>query len=263
MENNKDITPIFYSHASGKSILTGWKESECVEGGPTSIIKLVKQAGLKKFIYVGSSFHDYVEILKNSEAAGLQMIFGLEILMCPNSEEKTDEAIKSNHKIIVFQKNSEGYKDLVKLYSKWKTNISNKYYEFRFDYKQLRECWTPNLSLALPFFNSFLAANTLQYNCIIIPDLPTEEVVLFREVGLVHPHKDLIDFAVDEFNKEGKYEELAVKSIFYEKREDSKPWIVYKAIQSRGNFSAPKLEYLASDDFCWESYMELTKKAWI
>ena len=260
MKNTKDITPLFYSDASGKSILTTWKESECKEGGPTSIITLAKEAGLKKIIYICNNFYDYVSALKNFESAGIQMIFGLEVLMCANSEDKTDEAIKTNHKIIIFQKNSQGYKDLIKLYSNWKTTSSNKYYDFRFDYKQLRANWTENLTLALPFFSSFLAANTLKYGCSIIPDFPTDEIVILRESGLIHPHKNLIDLAINEFNKDKKYPELNTKSIYYNMKSDAKSWIVFKGIQNRAQFSAPQLEYLSSDEFCFESFKELTKE---
>jgi DNA polymerase III alpha subunit len=268
MINDNDITPLFYSDASGKSILTTWEEKECKEGGPVSIVKLAKDAGLKQAVYISSNFHDFVSALKNFDKVGIQMIFGLEILMCPNSEEKTDDAIKSNHKIIdwssdvcssdLFMKNSAGYKDLIKLYSKWKTSPSNKYYDYRFDYRQLRENWTDNLKIALPFFSSFLAANTLHHNCSIIPDFPTEDITIFRETGVVHPHKILIDRALNEFNKDGKYLEVNTKTCYYNKREDAKPWITFKSIQNRADFAAPQLEYLGSNDFCFESYLELT-----
>jgi len=253
-----DITPLLYDDSSGKAILTSWKESECKEGGPVSFIKLAKDAGLKKIVFISNNFHTFVSCLKACDEVGIQMIFGLEILMCPNSEDKTDDAIKSNHKIIVFMKNSAGYRDLIRLYSKWKTNPSNKYYDYRFDYKQLRENWTDNLKIALPFFSSFLAANTLHYNCSIIPDFPTDDITIFRETGVIHPHKMLIDRALNEFNKDGKYPEVMTKTCYYNKREDAKPWITFKSIQNRANFAAPQLEYLGSNDFCWQSYLELT-----
>jgi DNA polymerase III alpha subunit len=252
-----DIIPLFYDHSSQKSILTFWKESECTPESPQSIISLCKEAKLKQCVAISKNFHTYIEAWKNCKDAEIQLIFGLEVIMCQDSKIHTDESIKNEHKIIIFIKNSDGYKDLIKIYTKWKTTIDNKYYIFRFDFEQLKELWTDNLILAIPFFDSFIHKNTLQ-NAQIIPDFPTNPIIL-REIDTGIPYEFFLNKALDRYNENKQFKEIKTKTIYYKNKKDVKAWQIYRSIQDRTTFSAPKMDFCASDTFCFESYLEIIK----
>jgi DNA polymerase III alpha subunit len=255
-----NIIPIFYDHSSGRSILrfADSEDKNNLEAGPTNILKLAKKHNLKKIYFVSDCFHTFVETFKLCKKAGVQLVFGLEITMCPAIKEKSDESVKNHHKIIVFGKNSQSYKDLIKLYSSYKTNPEAKYYVYRCDDEILKTHWTDNLVLALPFFSSAIARNTLIYGANIIPNYPVDPVIM-REMGSNHIHEGIINFVLDKYNKNQKLEEIKTKTIYYENRKDSKPWIIFRSIYEKTDFSSPGLDFCCSDEFCFESYLELTK----
>lgn len=251
----KDIVPIFYDHSSHKSILTFDDE---VEGGPDNILKICKDNEIKKCYFVSNNFHTFVNAWKAAKKKEIQLIFGLELWICNDCKIHEDQSVKSNNKIIIFMKNSEGYNDLIKLYTACYTNEENKYYKYRFDYEQLKKYWTNNLLLAIPFYDSFICQNLLQYEANIVPDFPVKPVI-FREIDSGLPFERLINGALDEFNKNKDYEEVNVKTIYYKDRKDAAAWIVYRSIGLHSNFSAPEMDYCCSDNFCLESFKELTQ----
>jgi len=258
-----DITAVFYDNSSQKSLVVDWLPKECTEGGPVSIIQLAKEAGLKKVIVISNNFHSFVSLNNNFKAEGLQLIFGLEILMTNNRFDKTEESLASNHKVIVLMKNSQAYYDLIKIYTAWKTNKEAKYYHYRFDQEELKKLWTPNLIMCWPFFDNLVAVNTLINGAAIIPSYGEEierEMIIFREQDSEHIHQVSIDEALNEFNKDKKFQEMKVKTILYNKREDAKAWITYVSILNQSSFAKPSKDYACSTNFSFQSYKELTTK---
>lgn len=255
----EDLNLCFFSDDSGRSVLNTWKKKECVEGGSKSIITIAKDLGLQKFIYISPNFHSFVQCMKNAEEENLQMVFGLEVLMCADRHVHSEESVATNHKVILFMKNSAGYKDLIKLYSAWKTEKENKYYKYRFDFKGLKQHFTQNMILAIPFFNSFLYTNTFIHGANIVPDYSTEELVLMREIGSEHPHEYLTNLAIDNFNKDRKYKEINTKTAFCENRADFDALTVFRTIHEKTEYHKPELPFFCSDAFCVESYKELVK----
>jgi DNA polymerase III alpha subunit len=250
-----NIIPIFYDHSSYKSILTFDDE---IENGPDNILEICKSNNIKQCYFASNNFHTFLTAWKAAKKKGIQLIFGLEIWMCNDSKVHDEQSPKSNNKIIVFQKNSDGYTDLIKLYTALHTNIENKYHKYRLDYQQLKKYWTDNLILTIPFFDSFVAKNLLQFESSIVPDFPIKPVIM-REVDSGLPFDILIGKALDEFNKNKEYEEIKVKTIFYKDRKDVPAWIVYRSIGLHSNFSAPEMDYCCSNNFCFESFKELTQ----
>ena len=127
-----NIIPLFYDHSSGKSILTYWKENECIEGGPQSIIKLAKESDLTEVFGISNNFHTFFEAFKNLKEKKINFRFGLSLIMCADTKDKNEESLKTNHKIIIWAKNAHGYKDLIKIYSACHANPENKYY-YKYD----------------------------------------------------------------------------------------------------------------------------------
>lgn len=257
MSNNQQVIALFYDDSSARAINTWVDPKDEKPNGPASIVRLCKEAGLNKCVFISSAWYSFISALKLCEKENIQLIFGLEILMCPDRHEKSDESVKQNHKIIVFAKNSAAYKDLIKLYSSFKTDKEAKYYEYRCDDKLLNEYWTDNLSLALPFFSSFVAKNLLTHGANIIPKFPTKELTIFREVETDHPHENLINYALDNFCANEDYEQVKCKSVFYEKKEDIQSATVFRGIHNKSTYHTPNLDYFCSDAFNFSAWREL------
>jgi DNA polymerase III alpha subunit len=257
MTDNKEILPIFYSDSSGRSINVWWSEKDTNPDSPQSIVTLAKKAGLKEVYFVSNRFYDMISAWKLCEENELQLIFGLELWICNNPEEHTDASIINESKVIIFMKNGDGYKDLIKLYSKIFTNIQNKYYHYRGSWSILKEFWTDNLLLTIPFFDSFLHKNTLIHESAIIPDFPVNPIFL-EEINSNIPFAPLIKEALINFTK-NNYEIVKTKTIYYPDYTDSTAWIVFRSIKERSSFNKPQLDYCCSDSFCLSDYMEVSK----
>lgn len=251
------VLPVFYDHSSHKSINVFWDDKDITPDGPQSIIKMCKEANLSKCVFISNNFHTYVEALKICEKSKIELVFGLEVLMCQDSSVHAEESVATNHKLILMGKNSQSYFDLCNIFTAWQTDTNNKYYEYRFDYKQLKQYWTENLFIVFPFFDNPIATNFLVDGSNIIPDFPTKDIVIWREQRTDHPHEGLINYALNNFNKDKAYFEVPTKTILYPKREDAKAWLVYRTIDEKSEFSKPELPYCCSDRFSFEDYKEL------
>ena len=251
-----DIIPIFYDHSSFKSILTFAKIKDVKKSGPKSIVQICKENNLKKCVFVSKQFFTFDEALKNCKSEGVELIFGLEFVMCDDAKIHTEESITNEHKIIIFLKNGQGYEDLLRIYSACHANIDNKYYVQRFDYKQLKPLWTDNLLMALPFFDSFVAKNLLQYGATIVPDLSFVKPTILREKNSGIPFAPLIDKALDNYNVDKSLSEQSVKTIYYAEKKDFAAYNVYRAILNKSSFMKPQLDHFSSTNFSFENYKE-------
>lgn len=251
-----NITPVFYDHSSNKSLLTYWKAKDCAEHGPKSIVQLCKDAGLKTCFGVSDNFLTFPEAQKNLSKEGIEFTFGLETWICDDATQKVPESVKNEHKIIIRADNSQGYHDLTRIYSAIHTNRDHFYYKFRFDMGRLKPLWTENLTLILPFFDSFVHRNTLSLSS-IVPDLPTAPLI-FREVDSGLPFHGLIDKALDLFNQGGQYKEQRVKTIFYVSKAQAKSWMNYRSINLRSTFQKPQMDFCCSDNFSWQDWVTLS-----
>ena len=256
---NNEIIPLFYDQSSFKSILTYWKEKDSTPDGPSSIVSICKENGIKKCVGISKNFSTFIDAWKNLNAIGTELIWGIEFIMCDDTTVRTDESRLNEHKVIIMMKNKDGYGDLLKIYTACHTNPDNKYYIQRFDFKQLRPLWTDNLIMALPFFDSFIAKNLLSHGSAIVPDLSFTSPIIFREVGSDLPFAHLIDSALDKYNKDGRLEEIKTKTIYYKNRADFRAYSVYRCIMNKEVHSKPNMEHFGSQEFCFESYKELTK----
>lgn len=255
-ENNKteEIIPIWYSDSS-RGINVWWPEKDCKPDGPQSIVTLAKKVGLKEVYFVSTRMYDFVSALKLCEENGLQLIFGLELWVCSNSEEKSENSIADESKVIVWIRNSNGYKDIIKLYSKIFTNPLNKYYRFRASWDILNQMWTENLLLSVCFFDSFLHRNTLNYGSAIIPRFPVKPVFM-KEINSGLSFATLIEEALDKFVGT-EYEVINTKTIYYPDYTDAKAWITFRAIKERTSFQKPELNHCGSPNFCLSDYLNL------
>lgn len=255
----KDILPVFYDHSSYKSILTWWGKDDVKSNGPQSILSMTQETKLEKVVFVSKNFATFLEAWKACKAAAIQLVFGVEFILCDDSLVHNKESQQNEHKVIIFIKNSQGYSDLLKIYSACHTNPENKYYIQRFDLKQISALWTKNLHLVFPFFDSFIANNTVVFGANIMPDLSFcgKDKTIFREVNAEHPHEELINESIDKYVDNTVIFQQKVKTIYYKSRSDFRAYMTYRAIQNRKTFKMPNIDYFCSDSFCFENWKEL------
>lgn len=173
----RDILPIFSTaYSYGQGTLTLEEAGKTKPGNPSSIVDLAVEAGLKQVVLIDERFDGFPEALKSLSKAGIQLVFGLKLTVVPDMADKGPTSETNESSIIVFMKDaaptkgiSPSYLDLIKIHNlAWTVG---RHGHGRIDWVSLRRLWTPNLVLALPFFSSFIARNTLTFAS-IVPDLP-------------------------------------------------------------------------------------------
>lgn len=251
-----EVLPVFYDHSSRRSLLTYWGAKDVTPEGPQSIIELCKKASLKRCFGVSTNFHTFLEAWKGCKEAGIQFCYGLELTLCDDAAVHAEESLRTEHKVLVFMRNSAAYEDLIRLYTAVHANQANRYYVQRADCRLLAQYWTANLELVLPFFDSFIHANTLRYGANIVPSFPVKPVI-FREVNSGLPFASLIDAALDRYNGDRSHEEVRVKTVYYDRYADFEPYIAERARHKRASFNKPNLDFMCSPRFCFEEWEAL------
>ena len=251
------LVPIFTSHYSiGNSLLTLDEPQKATPGGPLSVFDIAQEGGLKEVVLVEDRIDGFITAYKNATKLGLKLCYGLKMTVCQDIEQKDESSFHTESKAIIFITNTSGYSDLIRIHNR----ASNEgfYYRPRTDWGIMKTMWTPNLLLALPFFSSFIARNTLSMSR-IVPDLPVSPSV-FIEQGSEIPFAPLIEKAIEKFCHHGRCNEwVDTKSVYYHDRASFKAYQIMRCHQKRSKWDKPNLDHLASDAFCWESYHELIK----
>ncbi len=259
------ITPVFDSHHSIGSgcLLTLEEPGKAKPGNPISVFDLATQGNLKEVVLCSERIDGFMQAYKTAIKLGIKLCPGIKVVIAPDMTIKDDASCRAESKVAIMALNTQGYHDLLRIYSRaWTDGF---YYVGRADWNLLRELWTPNLGLALPFFSSFIAKNTLT-RAQIVPDLPAIPWV-FREVGSQLPFAPLIDAAIDRYldgtGEMARAQVVPVKSVYYAKRADLKPYTVMRVLDKhdkRASYDAPGVDHLASAEFCWESFCELQRR---
>ena len=175
-----EVIPLFKSHYSlGRSILTLEKAGDTPAQFPDSILDIAKDNNLDKFFLVEDNMSGFLQAYSNAKESGLELIFGLRISICSDMEQKDDESKSETCKYIIFIKNEEGYKRLIKIYTK--AAKEGFYYYPRTDFKNLNELWnSDDLELAIPFYDSFIFNNVMG-SAFCVPDFNRITPVFFLE----------------------------------------------------------------------------------
>ena len=256
-----DILPLFKSHWSmkGRSILTLEPKGETEAGFPDSIIDVCVNNGLKEMFLVEDTMNGFLQAYKNSQDAGLKLRFGLRMTVCDDMTVKDDESIRNQHRIIVWMLNTDSYKDLIKLSTKAATD--GFYHVPRIDLATVKSLWTKNLGLSIPFYDSFIATNTLTFSS-ITTDFGTIKPSFFDEPLHSLPFDCLIRDALVKHTTKQKTPIQAAHSIYYMNRADLKAYQTFRCIDKRGSdLSKPELPHFSDDSFCWERLNEELQSA--
>jgi DNA polymerase III alpha subunit len=246
------MVPLFKTHYSiGKSILTVKDPSSLKEGGPSSVIQIAIENNLDKLILVEDNFHGFLESKKRCDEHGIQFVFGLRLSVCNSHQDDK----KKNHKVIVFAKNDHGCKKLYKIHSSAFCD-----YEQRLTFKDLKEHWTNNLLMAIPFYDSFLYYNNFSFSE-FVPAFSFYQPLFFLENNRL-PFDHLLRTVVEEYAQAHNYKTEEAKTIYYKDRKDFAAYQTFKIICNRSyngrksNLTRPNLDHCGSQEFCVESLLE-------
>lgn len=245
------MTPIFKSTYSRKSILT-LEKPEPHGDGPDSIFSIAKDHRLKQIVLVEDEFTGFKTAVDRSKELGIKLIFGIRFNVC--NDRFAEEKNQSAHKIIVFCKNDEGARELMKLYSLAFTESGG-----FLDYPTLKQRWTQNLKLAIPFYDSFIHRNSFYFQS-CAPDFDFTTPVVFLESNDL-PIDETLQFKAKATARQNNWPTERVKSIYYRNRVDADPYICYRIITNRQSGKSqtidnPGLDGFVSDAFSFQSYLE-------
>lgn len=261
---NYPVTALFRSHYSlSSSLLTLEPPGKAKAGNPLSVFDLSQSVGMTEVVVVDSRLDGFLQAYKTaSKLDGVKLCYGLKLTVCADMGDRTPESRRTESRVVILVRDSQGYSDVIKIWNRaWghEGSFSHRGTTYgRADWKMLKGLWTEHLGLALPYFSSFIARNTLTF-AQITPDLPIQPW-LFNEVDSRFPFSFLIDAAIARYVAgEGNDPSMVVpsKTILYSGPEDFKAYQVFRAIHTRGTFDAPEVDHLASDRFSFAAWKEL------
>ena len=255
--------PLFKSHYSkGRSILTLEKPDSVDPNGAQSIIKIAKDHRLKELFLVEDNPSGFLQAFINCEEQNIQLNFGLRITIAGNMLQKDEETFATQSKYVIFAKNKSGYKRLIKIYSK--AAKDGFYYEPRIDFDELRKFWNEeDLTLCIPFYDSYVHKNTLQYST-CVPCFDFCNPVFFVEdnnMPFDSLIKDSVEKATSKNNGAGKiHEVIYTQTIYYDKTEDFKAYLTFRCIDNRSALDKPNLDHMCSDEFSFDKWLKINKR---
>lgn len=246
------VIPLFKSHFSiGRSILT-LKDDPSEDGGPDGILDIAKNANLKEVYLVEDTMTSFMKADKSCKKLDIRLRFGYRFDCFANP----DLLKETSHKIVCFAKNTAGIKLLYKIHKE----VNRDSYGI-LDSDLFKLC-DDNINLVIPFYDSYIAKNILMGSkC--VPSLPSELPIYYFIEDNSLPFDNLLKEAV--YKAALTRPIVHVKSIYYKNRADYEALQTYKLICHRkfgkqATLDNPNLEHFASQEFCWEAYLEQCKK---
>lgn len=253
-----NVIPLIKTHHSlhGRSIINTEKCDDKIDlSRPISLFTIAKSENLEPTWILDDSMSGFMTIYKGFKELEKEFRFGWRFTVCNDVEQKNEESLKTESKLVVFALNTEGYYDLIKFHNAITVNKETFYYQPRADSNLIKKYLTNNLAICVPFFDSFLANNTLKFSS-CLPNLDNITLTFFSESHDL-PFCPLIQNSVDKYVKNSGYEIVKTHSIYYYSAELFKSWQLMKIISKRSNINKPELSNCSIDDFSFEKWKEL------
>jgi len=264
------IVPIFRSHYSlgpgGSSLLTLEEPGKAKPGNPLSVFDCAKSAGLTHVHLIDNRIDGALQAYKSAAKAGVSLCYGVKLRIVADVSDKTPDSKRGESSIIVLATGGKaGYQDLIRIWNRaWGYAGQFIFRDDRYgrtDWDMIGNLWTENLGLALPYFSSFIAKNTLTFSQ-ITPSFPRGVVPwLLKETdGGGLPFAPLLDTALDRYigeDAERRARLVPSKTVLYSKRSDFKAYTVLRALHEGGTFATPNVNHFHSNSFSFEDYAAL------
>ena len=244
--------PLFKSHYSiGKSILTLEDPKKMIKGGPDSIIDLAIKNKIKDVYLVEDGMTGFLEAYSICKENNLNLKYGLRINYTNNALDKSEESLKSLCKMIIFIRNTDGYKLINKIYHD--AHKIGFYYEPRVDTNILKKHWNDeNLLLANPFYDSAIFQNLLTFS-ICIPDFSfTNKVYNIIENNELW-FDDILKAKIIDLSNAEEQNIILGQSVYYANYKNFKEYLTFRCINNRSTLEKPQLDHMTSNTFCLEN----------
>ena len=239
--------PIFKSHFSlGRSILTLEHPDSCEEGGPSSIFKLAKDAGLKEIYLLENNISSFPYAFEIAKKLGISLRYG-EVF----DISTTNGNDKFYSKVGIFALNDSGFAELRELHTKVHTEQ-----ESVINYEQLK--LGQNLGLVIPFYDSFLNANAFTFANFTYDFGALKPIFFVEDNGL--PQDGILREIVMNYAANNGCEIQETQTILYESPDDIDSYMTYRILCNRGDnkkggsLEKPNIDEFGSDKFNWERF---------
>ena len=248
------VRPLFKTHYSlGRAIFKGEPPSENFnEAYSLSVFDIAKKYNLKTVVVVDDSISGFLELYQSSKKAGVKLVYGLSLNVVNDLTTKNEEMLKTLSKAVIFIKNDDGYPDLIKISSFYQKE--GFYYHGNIDYSNLKRLWTKNLDFVIPFYDSFIFKNSLCAG-MCVPNFPGVKLKFFIENSNL-PFDNIMQQKVLAYAKSTNSEVIPARSVYYHKKSDIMPLLVYRCIRERTLLEKPELEHFSSNWFSFEKWQE-------
>lgn len=245
------MVPIFTSAYSFRSILSLEPSKDFAEGGPDSIFEICESNGIDHLILVEDNMAAFLEAKRNC-GDKIKLTYGVRVNFCNSLSESPEEIAKSKCRYVIFANDDEGYFKLVEVFTK-ASAFGKAIGEPFLDFQSLKPLWNDHLTLAVPFYDSFIHRNLFSFSkC--VPDFSFCKPVFFIEDNYLFFDGE-IEAAVRNYVG-NNHEILKTKTILYKSREDFIPWMAYRCSQNRTTLETPNLDFCCSNEFCFEAFSE-------
>lgn len=239
-------------YSQGKSIIQVNDKSK--PDKPSLVPNLVDiciKNNIKQCFVVDDTLGGFHQIYNTLSSADISLVFGLRMSFVTNPEDKSKDIDNSSHKNIIFAANYSEYEKLIRISTDANVRFFHK--EPRIGYDYLHSMWDDDLSIAIPFYDSFLYKNLFTTN-VCVPDFRQIKPVVFYE-DHNKPHDYILKEACVEFAEKNNLELLETRSVYYESRSDYIAWKARKIMANRSciknsTLANPNLSHCSSDTFC-------------
>ncbi len=252
------ILPVFSTNYSiSKSILSLEDPAKTSPDGADSLLSIVQELELRQVVIVDQTMIGFKRAHEALSKMGVQLVFGVKFLAANNrfAEEKLRET--SRHKVIVFAKNDNGCRELVKLYSEAHTKSGG-----FVDYQLLKERWSENLDLVFPFYDSFIHQNSLHGKQCLPDHSFTQATFFVGSHGL--PFDSILRRKTLDYSANHGLNVQEMHQIYYKNKKDVEAIQAYRILSNRQNgkqqtLDKPELPHFGSDEFCIEMFLKKCK----
>lgn len=239
--------PVLSTHFSfGRSILTTDMPKSEPDEYSDSVFDVAKYLGLDCIFVFDDNLAGFKKLFENAKKQNIKLVFGVLFKMKDSLGES---------EVILFARSDEGYKELSKVYSSVHTE------DGYLKGSKLSEI-SSHIAIFFPFYNSFLAKNSLTFNT-CAPNIPKDRDIYFMIEDHELPFDQVIEKSVKSFCSHSE-NFVAVEShlIYYKMKDDILALMTYKLDTNRKfsksapSLSSPNLDDFGSDSFSAEYFKE-------